>query len=186
MTVSPVSTLQYLTTWPKGGTFPIVSTLNDYTGGLVANAAIVPAGTGGDIEVFVTDATDVIIDIDGYFAPPGSTGALTFYPLPPCRVADTRSYGGKTGSLRSADHQRRSIAKFPGVIELLHRSRYRGGLFVEHDGMAAWKPAAIPYPVWPVGQSFPTVSTLNAPKRRCRWRTRRLFRREPRARSMFS
>jgi hypothetical protein len=34
----------------------------------VANAAVVPAGVNGGVDVFVTDTTDVIIDINGYFA----------------------------------------------------------------------------------------------------------------------
>lgn len=36
---------------------------------MVANAAIVPAGEGAAISVFVTDQTHVILDINGYFAP---------------------------------------------------------------------------------------------------------------------
>jgi hypothetical protein len=36
---------------------------------VVANAAIVPAGAGGAIDIFVTDATNLVLDIDGYFAP---------------------------------------------------------------------------------------------------------------------
>jgi hypothetical protein len=36
---------------------------------VVANAAIVPAGAEGAISVFVTGRTDVILDINGYFAP---------------------------------------------------------------------------------------------------------------------
>jgi hypothetical protein len=35
----------------------------------VANAAIVPAGTAGAVDVYVTNPTQVILDIDGYFAP---------------------------------------------------------------------------------------------------------------------
>jgi hypothetical protein len=35
----------------------------------VANAAIVPAGAGGAINVFVANRTHVILDINGYFAP---------------------------------------------------------------------------------------------------------------------
>ncbi len=35
---------------------------------MVANAAIVPAGTNGAVNVFVTNSTDVILDINGYFA----------------------------------------------------------------------------------------------------------------------
>ena len=48
---------------------PLVSTLNDISGAVVANAAIVPAGSNGAISVFALKATDLIIDIDGYFAP---------------------------------------------------------------------------------------------------------------------
>ncbi|HLJ50505.1 MAG TPA: hypothetical protein VKU01_31045 [Bryobacteraceae bacterium] len=45
-------------------------------GQIVANAAIVPTGAGGAISTYVSDASDVIIDINGYFAPPGSPGGL--------------------------------------------------------------------------------------------------------------
>jgi len=69
VTVVPTGFLGYLTTWPTGQPQPYVSTLNSYTGTVVANAAIVPAGTDGAISVFVTDKTDLIIDINGYLAP---------------------------------------------------------------------------------------------------------------------
>jgi hypothetical protein len=43
--------------------------LNSFLGTVAANAAIVPAGTGGSVNVFVFNNTDVIIDINGYYAP---------------------------------------------------------------------------------------------------------------------
>lgn len=43
--------------------------LNVTAGAVVANAAIVPAGTNGAISIFVANRTHVILDIDGYFAP---------------------------------------------------------------------------------------------------------------------
>jgi hypothetical protein len=89
-TAVPQDTLGYLTVWPAGGSKPVVSTLNAPTGEVTANAAIVPAGTGGDISVFVTDNTDLVADINGYFAPPGQ-GGLSLYPPAPCRVLDTRN-----------------------------------------------------------------------------------------------
>jgi hypothetical protein len=55
--------------WPAGLATPNVSTLNSYTGTVVANAAIVPAGTNGAISIYVTDISDVLFDINGYFAP---------------------------------------------------------------------------------------------------------------------
>ena len=57
--------------WPAGTSWPGNSVLNAYTAGLpVANAAVVPTGTGsyaGEINVYVTNATDVLIDINGYY-----------------------------------------------------------------------------------------------------------------------
>ena len=57
----------YLTVWPTGAPKPVVSTLNFGAGSILANAAIVPAGTGGGINVFVNFSTDLIIDINGYY-----------------------------------------------------------------------------------------------------------------------
>ena len=47
----------------------MVSILNDFLGTVLANAAVVPAGNSGSIDVFVTDTTQVIIDVNGYYAP---------------------------------------------------------------------------------------------------------------------
>jgi hypothetical protein len=69
VTVVPAGPLSYLTAWPTGASQPFVSTLNSFDGSIVANAAIVPAGASGAVSVFVTDATDVILDVNGYFAP---------------------------------------------------------------------------------------------------------------------
>ena len=91
MTVVPPGPLIYLTTWPTGVTQPVVSTLNSPNGQIVANAAIVPAGTGGAVSVFVSNASDAIIDINGYFAPPSAvsgTQPLFFYPATPAGVGD--------------------------------------------------------------------------------------------------
>ena len=69
VTVVPITTLGYLTLWPTGQSQPIVSTLNSYMGRVLANAALVPAGTGGKVSIFVTDTSHVILDINGYFVP---------------------------------------------------------------------------------------------------------------------
>jgi hypothetical protein len=68
VTVVPPGYLGVLTTWPTGSSMPNVSTLNSYTGTVVANAAIVPAGTAGAISVYVDDPTDVLLDVNGYFS----------------------------------------------------------------------------------------------------------------------
>ena len=54
---------------PAGQAQPLVSTLNAFDGSVTSNAAILPAGTGGAIRAFVTNPADLILDLNGYFAP---------------------------------------------------------------------------------------------------------------------
>jgi hypothetical protein len=154
MTVVPAGTLNYLTTWPTGITQPFVSTLNDPTGTVVANAAIVPAGAGGSIDVYATDATDLIIDVNGYFAPPGG-GGLQFYTVTPCRVLDTRNapdaFGGPAlNGFRDFDLGAWSCVVSPTV------QAYSLNATVVPSGFLGY------LTLWPTGSSQPFVSTLNS------------------------
>ena len=65
----PAAALAYLTLWPTGQSQPFVSTLNSFDASVVANAALVPAGSGGSVSAYVTNATDLILDVNGLFAP---------------------------------------------------------------------------------------------------------------------
>ena len=57
----------------------------------MANAALLPAnGTNGEIAVYPSDTTHLVIDIDGYFALATPLEGLAFYPVTPCRAIDTR------------------------------------------------------------------------------------------------
>jgi hypothetical protein len=70
VTVLPAGpVLQFLTVWPSGDVRPNASTLNSFDGKIVANAALIPAGPNGAISVYSTDATELIVDINGYFVP---------------------------------------------------------------------------------------------------------------------
>ncbi len=81
-TVVNMTGFGFLTAWPAGTAQPLVSTL-DYvpTEGALANAAIVPASGSGAISVYVSVGTDVIIDINGYYAPSGTGSFNTFLGL---------------------------------------------------------------------------------------------------------
>ncbi len=96
VTVVPHGPLGYLTLWPDAQHQPAVSTLNSLDGRIKANAAVVTDGFNGAIDVYASDTTDVILDINGYFAPVGGS-TLAFYPLTPCRVFDTRKADGDLG-----------------------------------------------------------------------------------------
>jgi hypothetical protein len=68
ITVVPLgSQMQWLTAWNAGAAKPLAATLVDYTGLTLSNAAVVPAGAAGAFSVFVTDPTQVVIDINGYY-----------------------------------------------------------------------------------------------------------------------
>ncbi len=147
----PKGPLGFLTTWPAGSSQPLVSTLNAITGAVTANAAIVPAGTNGDISVFVTQASDLVIDINGYFAPP-DTGGLSFFPLVPCRVLDTRNPAG--------------ALPFNGKVDVNVSS---SGCTAPASAQSFVLNATVVPPgplgfltLWPQGATQPLVSTLNA------------------------
>jgi hypothetical protein len=100
--IPKTASLGFLTVWPAGGPRPTVSTLNSPTGTVVANAALLPAnGTQGEIAVYPSDTTDLVIDIDGYFALATPSQGLAFYPVTPCRAIDTRQTIGAFSGLQT-------------------------------------------------------------------------------------
>jgi hypothetical protein len=163
VTVVPQAILGYLTIWPAGQPQPVVSTLNSLDGRVKADAAILPAGANGEISVYVTDTTNVIVDVNGYFAPVSdSTLAppmFAFYPLPPCRVADTRHSGYPQGlgppSLPGGQERPFPILNATNCNIPSSAAAYSLNFtVVPHGGLGYLT-------VWPTGQTRPTVSTLN-------------------------
>lgn len=157
VTVVPNAALNYLTMWPSGQAQPTVSTLNSLDGRLKANAALTPAGVNGGVSVYASNATQVILDIDGYFVPAGTTSALAFYPVTPCRVVDTRQ---GTGALGGPSLAGQSTRAFPV------RS---SGCGIPSTAQAySLNVTAIPHTTlnylttWPTGEPQPNVSTLNS------------------------
>jgi hypothetical protein len=146
--------LGYLEVWPKDQqpAHP-VSTLNNPTGTFVANAAIVPAGTSGEITAYASSDTDVAIDINGYFAVSGQ-GGMSLYPTAPCRVFDSRRVGSGqpfTGTLMPPVDVVDSVCAPPASAQAyvfnatVVPSAYLGYLTL-----------------WPDSEGQPVVSTLNA------------------------
>ena len=148
-----VEYLGYLSTWPAGQARPFVSTLNSWAGKVVANAALVPAGNSGSISVFVTNQTDVILDVNGYFAAPGAAGALSFYPVAPCRVADTRNAAGPA---MQAGETRAFAVSAGGCAVPAAAAAYSLNVTAVPEGPLQYLTA------WPAGSARPLVSTLNS------------------------
>jgi hypothetical protein len=130
---------------------------------VVGNEAIVPAGTNGAISVFTPGNTDLVIDINGYFAPPGNPGALYFYTLTPCRVVDTRSVGGSglTGAFGPPSLVAGATRDFPMLASACDippvSQAYSLNITVIPPGPLGFVTA------WPAGQPLPVAATVNAP-----------------------
>ena len=148
-TAIPHSQLWYLSTWPTGQTQPVVSTLNS-PGEVTANAAMVPAGTNGSIDVYASDDSDLVIDVNGYFAAPGASG-LSFYSLPPCRAVDTRQVGSGApfnGTIHETVGNNCGVPATANAVVLNATVVPTGPLWY--------------LTLWPDGSTMPAVSTLNS------------------------
>jgi len=159
VTAVPKGPLQWLTVWPTGQTLPQISLLNSFDGRVKANAAIVPAGMSGSIDVYAQTkgSTDVVIDINGYFLP-ATPASLQFYPVTPCRVVDTRNPSGPFGGPYIPAGQSRSFALLSGSCHLPKSAQaYSLNVTALPAGPLSWLTA------WPTGETQPLASTLNAP-----------------------
>jgi hypothetical protein len=141
----------FITIWPAGGSLPVVSTLNDYTGTVVANAAVVPAGSQQQTLVFTSDQTNLLIDINGYFAPANSgQQPQSLYAFAPCRLLDTRSGSGAfSGELTV------SVVSSPCEVPNAAQG------YVFNATVVPIGPLGF-LTLWPDGEELPVVSTLNA------------------------
>lgn len=155
ITVVPDNELGYLAVWPAGQSKPTVSTLNS-EGRVKANAAIVAAGTNGGIEIYVSDPTQVVVDISGYFASTG-TSQLQFFPLTPCRLVDTRFANGNLGSPYLTGGQSRTFPLLSSSCNVPASAQAYSLNFtaVPHQAIGAFS-------AWPAGLAAPGTSILNS------------------------
>jgi hypothetical protein len=154
--VVPQGPLGYLTAWPAGQPQPNVATLNS-DGRTKSNATIVAAGTNGAVSFFATNTTDLVIDINGYFVAPSTPSSLAFYPIAPCRVADTRKANAPLGGPFLAGQNSRTFPVQSSSCGIPSSALAYSVNF-----------AAIPHgplgfiTAWPTGQAKPRVASLNA------------------------
>jgi hypothetical protein len=86
----------FLTVWPTGSPQPTASNLNWVARETRPNLVTVSVGMGGLVSFVASSRTDVVADLEGYFAPPsGSAGG--YVPVPPSRLLDTRAGGTLAG-----------------------------------------------------------------------------------------
>ncbi len=70
ISITPVGQgVGYISAWQDNAAWPGTVVLNAPLGGIVGNAAIVPAGIDGGIQVLATNNCDLVIDMNGYYIP---------------------------------------------------------------------------------------------------------------------
>ena len=142
-----------ITAYPAGQSLPTVSNLNYSAGKTIANMAIVPVGTNGQV-VFHNSSSgpvDLIADAFGYYEP--GTGSSAYLPLSaPERILDTRKTSGPIE------------AGVPGYVELTQDADVRGVVFnatvVSPTGNGFL--AVYPYNL-DTAATIPTTSNLDYP-----------------------
>lgn len=155
LTVVPPGPLPFLTTWPTGGGLPNVSSINSFVGRSLANNVIVPASIDGSIDVYAFEATDFIMDINGYFAPDNGTTGQFYFPVTQCRVYNTLATNAPAFNNETA----RSVNMATGPCS---------GIPSDARGYAmniTAIPNGNPMPfitAYPTGQPQPNASVLNA------------------------
>jgi hypothetical protein len=92
VTVVTPSGAGFITVWPCGVPRPLASNLNFVAGDVVPNGVIASVGSNGSVCFYSSSATDVIVDVAGWFEGSAYTGAT------PARLVDTRdNTGGPPG-----------------------------------------------------------------------------------------
>jgi hypothetical protein len=84
----------YATVWPCSAERPLASNLNFAAGDVVANNVIAPIDSNGEVCFYTNVASDIIVDIAGYFSGISANG---FIGSTPKRFLDTRDGTGPRG-----------------------------------------------------------------------------------------
>jgi hypothetical protein len=159
--VSP-SGAGYITLYPSGAAQPTVSNLNFVAGQVVPNSFTVGVGAGdGAFQIYTSSSTHFIVDITGYYAPPGQ-GGLYYHPLPrPIRLLDTRSGQAACHTPNSpivGGGVRTEVARLTCsgvVIPAAAQAVVGNATVVSQSGGAGY------ITLFPSGANQPTVSNLN-------------------------
>jgi hypothetical protein len=155
VTVTGATSAGYISVFPCDRERPVVSNVNfDPSNPTIANLATSRTSSTGQVCFFASAATDLVVDIQGYFTP---RQAVVFTGLTPERALDTRDGTGIVGS--------RPTKLGRGSVLRLHIAGEHG---VPTDAAAVMLNVTITeadgrgyVTAWPCGQIRPVASFLN-------------------------
>jgi Repeat of unknown function (DUF5650)/Putative Ig domain len=145
----------FATVFPCGSAKPNASNLNYVAGGTRANAVITKVGAGGKVCIYVSSATQLIVDVNGSFP---ATSLLVS--ANPARVLDTRPSGETVDNLERAGGLRAvgSITTVP----IAGRANVPANAKAVIVNVTATGPTSDGYlTVYPCGAPVPNASNLN-------------------------
>ena len=97
LTATDVTRPTFLTVYPAGESRPLASNLNLSPGQTRCNRVTVPLGSSGGLSVYNNaGSVNVIMDVSGYYTSTSVSNHGSYLtPLPPFRIADTRTGSGE-------------------------------------------------------------------------------------------
>jgi len=146
----------FVSVWPAGTARPTTSNLNIDAGLTIANLVIAKVGAAGQVALRSSVATDLIADVEGWFATPSELTALS-----PARLLDTRSGTATTDGLFAGTGSLATHVEFD--LPVLNRGGVpASGVDSVVLNVTATSPTANGFiTVWPSGTARPLSSNLN-------------------------
>ena len=159
VTVTGAQAPGFVTVWPCGATRPTASNLNFEAGSTIPNAVITKVGVGGNVCIFTSATTHLVVDLNGYH-PAGAA----YVPVVPARLMESRPGEAPTVDGLSSGIGLRGAGS---VTELPISGRAgipddAGSVVLNVTVTGAQAPGFVT--VWPCGATRPTASNLNFEK----------------------
>ena len=155
VTVADATGGGFVTVYPCGSDQPTASNVNFVAGSVVPNAVIAKVGNDGKVCLFVSNDTQLVVDVNGYFP-----ATSTLHSINPARVLDTR-----TGFTTIDGLQQGSGMPARGSITQL---QIHNRASVPADASAVVLNVTVTQPeragfvtVYPCGTDVPTASNIN-------------------------
>jgi Repeat of unknown function (DUF5650) len=145
----------FATVFPCGSPKPNASNLNYRIGRTLANAVITKLGAGGKVCIYVSSATQLVVDVNGSFPATSLLASAN-----PARVLDTRPSGDTVDNLQTAGGLRAagSITTLP----IAGRANVPANAKAVIVNVTATGPTADGFlTVYPCGTPVPNASNLN-------------------------
>jgi hypothetical protein len=152
----------FVTVFPTGTSRPTASNVNlDRVGQVAPNLVIVPLGIAGNVSLFTSNSTHLVVDVEGFFTVTSEARAGRFVSAPrPARILDTRDgTGGHSGALGVGETVRLHVSGAGGAPAAGTSGPGMSAVAVNITGTDAAGPGFVT--AWRGGVARPTASNLN-------------------------